>query len=101
MWSNFGAKKILTRIPYKQSAGRRDTFCVKLDFGQIDFFTSSWSPKRPQLLVQTCNGYVPSSPAFVPVIAIHLQLGSSKSAQIDAVRPRRLRNISESLSTLL
>jgi hypothetical protein len=28
-------------MPSKRSLGRRHTFCISLDFGQIDFFTSS------------------------------------------------------------
>ena len=38
---NFGSKKSRARMPRKRPLGRRHTFCISLDFGQIDFFTSS------------------------------------------------------------
>jgi hypothetical protein len=41
VWGNFGSKKSRARMPSKRSLGRRHTFCISLDFGQIDFFTSS------------------------------------------------------------
>jgi hypothetical protein len=41
MWSEFGDKKNLTRIPYKRSLRHRHTFCIKPDFSQINFFTAS------------------------------------------------------------
>jgi hypothetical protein len=41
VWGNFGSKKSRARIPSKRSLGLRHTFCISLNFDQIDFFTSS------------------------------------------------------------
>jgi hypothetical protein len=46
VWGNFGSKKSRARMPSKRSLGHRHTFCISLDFGQIDFFTSS-CPRFP------------------------------------------------------
>jgi len=51
VWRNVGSKKSRARMPSKRSLGRRHTFCISLDFGQIDFFTSS--SRRVAGLVRT------------------------------------------------
>ena len=48
VWGNFGSKKSRARMPSKRSLGRRHTFCISLDFDQINFFTSS-CPESPAL----------------------------------------------------
>jgi hypothetical protein len=45
MWGEFAAQKTRSRMPYNRPLGHRHTFCIKPDFGEIDFFTSS----RPQV----------------------------------------------------
>jgi len=54
MLGNFRLKKSRARMPSKRSLGRRHTFCISLDFGQIDFFTSS----SPQFRHVPKNGNV-------------------------------------------
>jgi hypothetical protein len=50
VWGDFGSKKSRARMLSKRSLGRRHTFCISLDFGQIDFFTSSCPGFVPKLL---------------------------------------------------
>jgi hypothetical protein len=59
VWGNFGSKKSRARMPSKRSLGRRHTFCISLDFGQINFFTSSCPETlAPKLLSSIGNEFL-------------------------------------------